>query len=719
MAFRTIKCPTEMTQKVTPGYAKLADPALLDKIDSLFACNVGEYIDLPQLVVVGDQSSGKSSVLEGLTRLPFPRDSGLCTRFASQLIFRRDKSLTIRKIHASIIPASESDATRAGELKAWDADFEGDLSAAAFADTMKKVHALMGVSTDEEPGRPTFSNDVFRLEICGPEEDHLSVIDVPGIFRSATSSRIAKADIPLVRNMVLGYMRNPRSIMLTVVAANVDVANQEIIEMARELDPDGERTLGVLTKPDLVDEGAEQKIVDIVAGHNLPLKHGWILVRNLSQLELEEGKVDRDIAEAEYGKKKFWNTVAADRYGIGSLKARLQETVTENARKAFPLVRAEINKKLSVAKASLLGLGDERESTSQQFKYLLDAVTKFGDMTTQALSTNYGANEEFEKHPGLRLATIIVNRDDAFSQSMEKWGHKYSFQVDTINVNSVLPAAPDEYYPATQSTRLTEDILELDDIITNCEEVDEPLPYGIYQWLKEEYHKSRGFDLNTFQSSLLANVFRSQTMKWESIAIGYLSDIIASVHTFILRGLELCISDKRVFLNLVPYIMDDITGKYRDAIEQVRLLLHIERRGTLKTLNHYFNDNLQKIRQERWEAYLQTQMNKYGVVETKKLSYQQNMSNESHTVQDLHDILKAYYRVAMKRFVDNVSMQAADYHLVHGPKTPMKVLSPSFVHSFSPEQLQEIAGEDPSVGRRRAHLKKQIRELEEGKKLLV
>jgi GTPase SAR1 family protein len=61
----------------------LADPALLEKIDKLFACNVGEYINLPQLVVVGDPSSGKSSVLEGLTKLKFPRNSGLCTRFAT------------------------------------------------------------------------------------------------------------------------------------------------------------------------------------------------------------------------------------------------------------------------------------------------------------------------------------------------------------------------------------------------------------------------------------------------------------------------------------------------------------------------------------------------------------------------------------------------------------------------------------------------------------
>jgi hypothetical protein len=87
----------------------LADPSLLEKIDKLFACNVGEYINLPQLVVVGDQSSGKSSVLEGLTGLKFPRNAGLCTRFATQIIFRRDPNLKKRKVTGSIISTTHDD----------------------------------------------------------------------------------------------------------------------------------------------------------------------------------------------------------------------------------------------------------------------------------------------------------------------------------------------------------------------------------------------------------------------------------------------------------------------------------------------------------------------------------------------------------------------------------------------------------------------------------
>jgi hypothetical protein len=96
--------------------------------------------------------------------------------------------------------------------------------------------------------------------------DHLSVIDVPGIFKTTTPGVTLKSDIALVRDIVLNYIRNPRSIMLTVVLANVDIVTQEIIEIARELDPDSMRTLRILIKLDLIDKGVEDKIIELVEG---------------------------------------------------------------------------------------------------------------------------------------------------------------------------------------------------------------------------------------------------------------------------------------------------------------------------------------------------------------------------------------------------------------------------------------------------------------------
>ena len=94
------------------------------------------------------------------------------------------------------------------------------------------------------------------------------------------------------------------------------------------------------------------------------------------------------------------------------------------------------------------------------------------------------------------------------------------------------------------------------------------------------------------------------------------------------------------------------------------------------------------------------------------------MSNLQQTVQDIHDILKSYYKVARKRFIDNMCMQAADYYLVTGPAAPMKLFSPSWVYNLSREQLDQIAGEEAAVRRKRRQLQKQVKELETGKKIL-
>jgi hypothetical protein len=151
--------------------------------------------------------------------------------------------------------------------------------------TGSKAHEEMGLSSNSNDMvlKPTFSNDVLRLKISGPGKEHFCVIDVPGIFKSTTEGVTTEADIQLVKNMVKGYMDNPRSVMLAVVPASVDPATQEILELAAEADVHGDRTLGVLTKPDLVDRGTESGVVDLVEGRVRQMKLGWHIIRNPGQ----------------------------------------------------------------------------------------------------------------------------------------------------------------------------------------------------------------------------------------------------------------------------------------------------------------------------------------------------------------------------------------------------------------------------------------------------
>lgn len=193
----------------------------------------------------------------------------------------------------------------------------------------------MGLDSSD-PNSKTFSDDVLKIEICGPDQEHLSVIDVPGIFKKTTEGLTNKSDIGMVRNMVSNYMKNPRAVILAVIPANVDIATQEILEMAAECDTEGERTLGVLTKPDLVDPGAEHHVLDLVEGKSHKLKLGWCIVRNRGQKELLELTADRNAVERYFFMSQNpWAKVEKDRVGVEALRRRLIEILAAIVRRQF------------------------------------------------------------------------------------------------------------------------------------------------------------------------------------------------------------------------------------------------------------------------------------------------------------------------------------------------------------------------------------------------
>ena len=164
----------------------------------------------------------------------------------------------------------------------------------------------------------------------------------PAIFKNTTPGLTTKSDITLVKDMVLGYMENPRSVMLTVVPANVDVATQEILELANDVDPNGDRTLGVLTKPDLVDQGAEPRVIDLVEGRARVMKLGWHVVRNPGQQQLSNSSLNRQSLEVDFFRSKApWKTISSENVGIESLRGRLKEVLSILVRQEFPKVRLQ------------------------------------------------------------------------------------------------------------------------------------------------------------------------------------------------------------------------------------------------------------------------------------------------------------------------------------------------------------------------------------------
>jgi hypothetical protein len=134
-------------------------------------------------------------------------------------------------------------------------------------------------------------------------------------------------------------MENPRSVMLAVIPANVDVATQEILELAADVDPEGKRTLGVLTKPDLVDQGAESRVVDLLHGRAHPLRLGWHVVRNPGQQQLSDEALDRGRLEQYFfDTVSPWNKVEKDKVGMETLRVRIQDILSDLVRQEFPKV---------------------------------------------------------------------------------------------------------------------------------------------------------------------------------------------------------------------------------------------------------------------------------------------------------------------------------------------------------------------------------------------
>ncbi|KAI3322876.1 P-loop containing nucleoside triphosphate hydrolase protein [Xylariaceae sp. AK1471] len=335
--------------------------AVLTKIDKLRELNVGSIIPLPQLVVVGDQSSGKSSVLESLTGFAFPPATGLCTRYATQITCRREAR---EGVSVSIIPRPQADEVLKTELR----KFRRNLSSLDnddLATIFQEANEAMGIrmdTADNVASLGAFSEDMLKIEISGPDQTHLTVIDVPGIFRVPMPGLTTESDVVLVQNMVKTYMHNRRTMSVAAdpFAKPIELTRwrrpREILRLAETADPDGVRTMGVLTKPDLATEKAtKDAIVNLVLGKRNPLKLGYCVVKNRSADDESSTIFDRLSAEKAFFMCRPWLTIA-DRCGVTSLQGRLRELLMDISKREFPHVKLEIEKRLRDFRAKLLCL---------------------------------------------------------------------------------------------------------------------------------------------------------------------------------------------------------------------------------------------------------------------------------------------------------------------------------------------------------------------------
>jgi hypothetical protein len=590
----------------------------------------------------------------------------------------------------------------------------------------------------------TFSNDVLKIELCGPNRQNLSIIDIPGIFRAPTPGVTTKADVLLVETMVRDWITDERTIILAVIPAPTDIATQSILTMAEEVDPQGLRTLGVLTKPDLVDKGAEQNVIGFVLGRQNKLRLGYCIARNRGQAELSTDSSERSAVENAFFSQGPWSVIDKHRVGVSALKGRPEEVLIEITRREFPKVKLQIDRQLATRRESLAALGPDRQLPEQQRRYLQDMAITFQKITDFAIDAYYSRSSVFDDILALRLPTLIVNRNDEYAKEIDKRGHTVDFRLPEESVE--YPGKPKTKafaeldmeqsdivcdrkptYVSHSDFEVYSEYSEVLDLLPSDLTVPEPQNGNVIEWIEREYRKARGRGLESIGPSVLPILWQQQSKNWEVITLRYLKDLLFFVHEYIYMLLRHVCPDERTRIGLFSVIVDPLLERYQKAIDHVNFIIKVERFGTPLTQNHYFSDNLQKFRMDRIKKALENiSQEKYDscgqssgkYVKPEHVATAIPMGNVEHTILDIHSILKAYYKVARKRFIDTVCMQGTDYHLLSGDDSPLRIFSPLFVSELTDKQLESIAGEDPSTKRARKILEFEIEALEKGKKHL-
>ncbi|XP_054243005.1 dynamin-1-like protein isoform X7 [Indicator indicator] len=396
---------------------------VINKLQDVFNTVGADIIQLPQIVVVGTQSSGKSSVLESLVgRDLLPRGTGVVTR----------RPLILQLVHVS----PEDGRKTAGDENEIDAEEWG-----------KFLHTKNKIYTDFDEIRQEIENETERIsgnnKGISPEPIHLKIfssnvvnltlVDLPGMTKVPVGDQ--PKDIELqIRELILQFISNPNSIILAVTAANTDMATSEALKIAREVDPDGRRTLAVITKLDLMDAGTDA--MDVLLGRVIPVKLGIIGVVNRSQLDINNKKSVADSIRDEYGflQKKYPSL--ANRNGTKYLARTLNRLLMHHIRDCLPELKTRINVLAAQYQSLLNSYGEPVEDKSAT---LLQLITKFATEYCNTIEGTAKYIETSELCGGARICYIFHETFGRTLESVDPLGGLNTIDILTAIRNATGP----------------------------------------------------------------------------------------------------------------------------------------------------------------------------------------------------------------------------------------------------------------------------------------
>ncbi|KAK4221389.1 dynamin family protein [Podospora fimiseda] len=680
---------------------------LLDAIDKLRAQGISNYVSLPQIIVCGDQSSGKSSVLEAISGVSFPIKSNLCTRFPTELILRRSSHTSAR---VSIVPHESRSESEREALRGFRAKLNGFDK---LPDIIEEAKLAMGITTHGK----AFAKDILRVEVTGPDRPGLTMVDLPGLIHSETKSQSA-SDVQLIQDVVEGYMKQQRCIILAVVSAKNDFANQIVLKLARKADPTGNRILGVITKPDTLTPGSASESLYLALARNqeVEFRLGWHVVRNMDSEKGSWTHSQRDKEESDFFRTGIWSELPPTSLGVGQFRTRLSKVLLGQIVAELPSLLEEIDRKFNTCQTQLNELGDPRASGFEQKQYLFQLAESYQSLVKASVRGDY--IDSFFRPPKTevgyqqRIRAVIQNINEDFAASMSLHGHHWE--------------VTDAASPRSR------------------EEIANHKPKGVMKVHREDFityveylqKRTRGRELpGTFHPMLVADLFLEQSQRWESITRRHVENVWNGVNRFLELVIEYIADEpayvslqREVFKPAMQQVLEDMRSKTTE-------LLRPHQNAHPITYNEDFLEELEKLRVERREKEFAEIIKKSVGIEpqvdlsdpkTKKdytistihlarmakgLAIGTGMGLKRLAAEDTMDCLQAYYSVALRRFVDDIAVEVIEAKLVN---VLNNILSPSSVFKMSTDVAARVAGEPEQSRMERAQLTRQLQVLKEG-----
>ncbi|KAK0841770.1 hypothetical protein LTS02_016715 [Friedmanniomyces endolithicus] len=660
---------------------------LLDIVDKLRLTGITRYIDLPQIVVCGDQSAGKSSVLEAISGIRFPTKDNLCTRFATELVLRRDENAGVK---VSIIPGSNRDDHEKQRLSEF--SHEVDMNSPDIGGLIEEAKQVMGLSQTK-----VFSSDVLRVEFQGVNQPHLTLVDLPGLFRAGSREQ-SEHEAPIVHQMVRGYMEQPRSIILAVVSAKSDFALQEVTKYARELDPDGMRTLGLITKPDTLSKDSDSEVAYIAMAQNkdVVFRLGWHVLRNRSFETRDVSAEARDVEETRFFESGAWASLNPSTVGIRSLKPRLSNTLRDQILQHLPSLHSDVLSGIQDCELRLKQLGEARSTPYEQRRHLQRVSWKFSVLMKASVDGVYSdaffGHAKTEEGRRKRLRAVVQNGLEDFAEDVRIKGHAQA---------------------------ITEDDGEHD---SGSKQVSTITRTAYVASVKELMRHNRGIELSgTFNPSIIGELFREQCQPWREIVANVQNSILQSTR-WTARAIveEVAVSDTvDAIFALVDRAIENLGRNVNTKVEE---LLRPYLAGHPITYNHYLISNVQHIQADRQRRALKEKIQNefnpsraaFGLNDA-DLSRLINIVVEreeadmgDYASQLAVDYMQAYYKVAMKNCVDDVSIHAIEEQLV---RNLPPVFNSDVLEKLDDAQVANLVAEKQSSAIDRAHNEEKLSNL--------